>query len=121
MRRRWLLLLPVCLLGLAVIGHSPSTGQMPPAEPKKFPDFDSVMLSLRIQSIHPIRQGVLLNLNDVFMTNFAQLPLGSFDSSRSTWAKVKGFPRNVEFQVSATFTGGRGADTVIDGRGTTVV
>src|SRR5262245_17480655 len=29
---------------------------------------DSVLMSIRIQSIHPIRQSVLISLNDVFMT-----------------------------------------------------
>jgi hypothetical protein len=82
---------------------------------------DSVLLSLHIQSIHPIRQSVLLNFNEIFMSDFAQLHLGMFDPSRSTWAKVKAFPRNVELQVSATFTGGGRGDSVIDGRGTTIV
>jgi hypothetical protein len=81
---------------------------------------DSVLMSLHIQSIHPIRQSVLLNFNDIFMTDFAQLHMGHFDASRSTWAKVKAFPHNVELQVAATFAGGRG-EGVIDGRGATVV
>ncbi len=59
---------------------------------------DSVLMALRIQSIHPIKQTILINLNDIFMTDFAQLGLGFFDASRSSWAK-----------------------SVIDGRGTTVV
>jgi hypothetical protein len=83
---------------------------------------DSVLLSLRIRSIHPARQGVLIDLNDIFMTDFAQLYLGAFDPSRSTWAKVKAFPRNVELFVEATYGGGRSrGGPVIDGRGTTVV
>jgi hypothetical protein len=82
---------------------------------------DSVLLSLRIHSIHPIRQGVLISLNDIFMTDFAQLRRGMFDPTRSTWQKVKAFPRNIELQVAATFAGGGGGDSVIDNRGTTVV
>jgi hypothetical protein len=82
---------------------------------------DSVLMSLRIQSIHPVRQGVLISLNDIFMTDFAQLHRGSFDASRSTWYKVKTFPRNIEIQVAATYAGRGAGDSVIDGRGTTVV
>src|SRR5258708_13528131 len=55
------------------------------------------------------------------MTNFAQLRLGFFDASRSSWAKVKAFPRNIEIEVAATYSGGGGDESVIDGRGTTVV
>jgi hypothetical protein len=81
---------------------------------------DSVLLSLRIHAIHPSRQGVLLSLNDVFMTDFAQLGRGRFDPSRSTWGKIKAFPRNVELQVAATYAG-LGGDSSIDSRGATVV
>ncbi len=83
---------------------------------------DSVLLALPIRSIHPHRQSVLINLNDVFMTDFAQLNRGHFDASRSTWHKVKAFPRNIELQVAATYSGGfRRDERVIDRRGTTVV
>lgn len=89
---------------------------------------DSVVMALRIVSLNMMRDSVLINLNDIFMTDFAQLGLGMFDSSRSTWHKVKAFPRNLELQVSATFSGRAGgmrrmfgSDSVIDPRGTTVV
>ena len=85
---------------------------------------DSVLMSLRIVALNPMQQSVVINLNDIFMTDFAQLGLGFFDSSRSTWDKVKAFPKNIEVQVSATYGGGRGRggeDSVIDSRGTTVV
>lgn len=83
---------------------------------------DSVLMALRIQSIHPIRQSVLINFNDIFMTDFAQLRRGFMDPSRSTWHKIKTFPKNIELQVAATFTGGfGGGDAVIDSRGSTVV
>ena len=82
---------------------------------------DSVLLALRIQSINHGRRSILLNFNDIFMTDFAQLGRGFFDPNRSTWHKVKTFPRNIELQVAATYAGmGRGNDS-IDGRGTTVV
>jgi hypothetical protein len=82
---------------------------------------DSVLLSLKILSVHPSRNSVLINLNDIFMSDFAQLRRGWFDASRSTWHKIKAFPRNLELQVAATYESfGRG-DTVIDRRGTTIV
>src|SRR5205807_3131980 len=88
---------------------------------------DSVLMALRIQSINPTRQAVVINLNDIFMTDFAELHLGAFDANRSTWHKVKTFPHNIELEVAATFAGGRfggghfGDDSVIDERGKTVI
>src|SRR5262249_34093105 len=92
---------------------------------------DSVLLALRIVSINQMRQSLLLNFNDIFMSDFAQLNLGTFDANRSTWHKVKAFPRNVELEVAATFAAhaspsgmfspGGGDDSVIDERGKTVV
>src|SRR5207302_4762085 len=67
---------------------------------------DSVLLALRIVTINPMKQSVLINLNDIFMNDFAQLNLGSFDANRSTWHKIKAFPRNIELEVSATFSSG---------------
>src|SRR5439155_14509877 len=58
------------------------------------------------------------------MTDFAQLGLGHFDANRSTWHKVKAFPRNLELQVQATYAGGRysfRADGETDPRGSTVI
>ena len=84
---------------------------------------DSILMAVRIRAVHPARQSILINLNDVFMTDFADLSLGSLDTTRSSWSKVKTFPRNIELQVQATFTGGRywGNDSVIDSRGNTVI
>ncbi len=84
---------------------------------------DSILLALRIVSINPMKQSVLINLNDIFMSNFAQIPAGMFDPSRSTWHKIKAFPHNVELEVAATFSGGNrfGDYSVIDGRGNTIV
>jgi hypothetical protein len=86
---------------------------------------DSVLMALHIVAINHNRQSLLLNLNDLFMTDFAQLRLGAFDSNRSVWHKVKAFKDNVELQVAATYSGGGyyfgGADGVIDPRGNTVV
>ena len=84
---------------------------------------DSILLAVPIRSIHPARQSILINLNDVFMTDFADLGLGHLDTTRSSWNKVKTFPHNIEIEVAATFGGGRGfgGDSVIDARGNTVV
>src|SRR6202011_1116730 len=68
------------------------------------------------------RQTVLIDFNEIFMQDFAQLGLGFFDNNRSTWYKIKAFPKNIELYVSATFCGaGIGGDSVIDSRGVTVV
>src|SRR5262245_2693007 len=87
---------------------------------------DSVLMALKIAATNPQKQSVLINLNDIFMTDFAELRLGMMDPNRSSWQKVKTFPRNIEMQVQATFSGGRrrmfgGDDSVIDPRGNTVV
>jgi hypothetical protein len=89
---------------------------------------DSVLMALHIKAINHSRNSLLLNFNDIFMTNFAQMNLGSFDANRSTWHKIKTFPRNIELEVAATFEGGRSFsffgntnDSVIDNRGKTIV
>jgi Met-zincin/Domain of unknown function (DUF5117)/Domain of unknown function (DUF5118) len=89
---------------------------------------DSVLLALKIQALNLQKNAVVINLNDIFMSDFAQLGLGTFDANRSTWHKVKAFPKNIEIEVAATFSGGSnsgfsmfGDDSVIDARGNTVV
>lgn len=87
---------------------------------------DSVLMALHIKAINHSRNSLLLNFNDIFMTNFAQMNLGSFDANRSTWHKIKAFPRNIELEVAATFDGSRSFsffnnDSIIDNRGKTVV
>src|SRR5262245_6357025 len=87
---------------------------------------DSVLMSLRIVSINPMFQSLVINLNDIFMTDFAQLSMGYFDSSRSSWEKIKAFPKNIELEVAATYGSARGRfmggdDGVIDPRGNTIV
>ena len=53
---------------------------------------DSVLMALPIVALNMMRGGaVLIDLSDIFMTDFAQLGLGAVDRSRSSWAKVKGF------------------------------
>ncbi|WP_165243774.1 zinc-dependent metalloprotease [Paludisphaera soli] len=87
---------------------------------------DSILMALPIVTVNMMRGGTpLIDLSDVFMTDFAQLGLGSIDRSRSTWQKVKGFPNNLELQLETTYSGrggGRGGDGgVADPRGLTVV
>ena len=85
-------------------------------------------MALPIVSLNMMRGGaVLIDLSDIFMTDFAQLGLGMVDRSRSSWAKVKGFHNNMELEVETTFTGmnrrsmpGQN-DPVADHRGITVV
>src|SRR5258708_6646551 len=50
---------------------------------------DSVLIALPIKSIHPIRQSVLIDFNQIFFTNFADLPFGFLDNDRTTWNKLK--------------------------------
>ena len=86
---------------------------------------DSVLMALRIAAINPMNQACVINLNDIFMTDFAELGLGHFDTSRSVWHKVKAFPRNLELQVQATSRRrpqrATATTSTIDARGTTVV
>src|SRR4051794_21472896 len=82
---------------------------------------DSVLLALPIKSVHPIRQSVLIDFNQVFFTNFADLPFGFLDRGRTAWNKVKTFPKNVELQVAAVFESKDAPDSVIDPRGNTVI
>jgi hypothetical protein len=82
---------------------------------------DSVLASLRIQTINPMRQSVLIDLGEIYLSNFADLPFGMLDRSRTTWDKVKAFPKNIELQVSAVFSMGPTDDSVIDRRGNTVI
>lgn len=82
---------------------------------------DSVLQAIRIKSVHPGRQSVLLDLNDVFFGNLADVPFGNIDANRTTWNKIRAYPRNVELQVAAVFTNGPADDTVIDRRGNTII
>jgi hypothetical protein len=102
--------------------HYKASGGTPVAKAVETTYSDSILMALRIVTINQMTQGVVINLNDIFMTDFAQLGMGMFDASRSSWHKIKTFPHNNELQVEATFAGrsGRGG-TVIDGRGNTML
>ncbi len=69
---------------------------------------------------------VVIDLADIFFSNFAELPFGSLDRNRTNWSKIKAFPNNIELEVEATFSGGPsflffGEDCVADRRGQTIV
>ncbi|MFO0841035.1 MAG: zinc-dependent metalloprotease [Gemmataceae bacterium] len=106
--------------------HNKAKGGSPTQRAMDITYSDSVLMSLRIAAINQMNQGVLIDLNDIFMTDFAQLGLGHFDANRSVWHKVKAFPKNIELQVQATYGGRFGGwgledDDNIDARGKTVV
>ena len=89
---------------------------------------DSVLLSVPIKTVNPMKGSTVIDLNAIFFTDLADLGLGFLDRERTTWGKVKAFKKNVELQVAATFAGGgrgrggfHGADGVIDNRGVNVV
>jgi Met-zincin/Domain of unknown function (DUF5117) len=86
---------------------------------------DSVLFSLPIKTV--TSQGALIvDLTPVFMSDLPQislvLPGFTFAASKSTWAEVEGFPKNVELQVAATYasSGAQSIDSVPDSRGVTV-
>ena len=90
---------------------------------------DSILMALPIVSINSGSQGVLLDLADIFLTDFAQLGMGWVDRNRTSWHKVKAFPNNLELEVEATFQNRSGGgmmsmpfdDGVADQRGVTLV
>jgi hypothetical protein len=96
----------------------------PQADSVKVSYNDSIIASLPIKS----EQGqlVLVDLGDLFMTDLAGIGVHP-DRSRSTWAKVKGFPENIEIEVSAVFSMGFGRffrffdESIADPRGVQVV
>ena len=88
---------------------------------------DSVLKALPIVSMAP-GGAPLVDLSNIFFTDFAQLGIGSIDRSRTSWHKVKAFKDNIELQVEATFSSGRFGfsyfgmdDGVIDRRGVTLI
>ncbi|MGL4423173.1 MAG: DUF5117 domain-containing protein, partial [Gemmataceae bacterium] len=83
---------------------------------------DSVLMALPIKTMNPMKGSIVVDLNQIFFTDFAETGIGFLDPSRTTWQKVKNFKGNIELQVAATFGGNRGGgDDVIDGRGTSIV
>ncbi len=100
----------------------------PQADAVKISYTDSVIKALPLRSEKNNGQLVLVDLADLFMTDLAGIGINP-DPSRSTWAKVKVFPKNVEIEVSAVFNMSYnglfyfffGGDSIPDSRGTQVV
>lgn len=93
----------------------------PEAEAVKLAYSDSVLYALPIVSTE--NGGVLVDMTKIFMSDDQGIgrSIGyRFASDRSTWAKVKAFPKNVELQVAAVYTGSRDLETVADPRGVQV-
>lgn len=87
---------------------------------------DSVLYSLPILT-KTADGSLVVDLQGVFMSDLPQISLAlpgyGFARDKSTWADVKGFPKNVEVQVAATYASGNPGDaleTVPDARGVTV-
>ena len=86
---------------------------------------DSVLFSLPIITKSP-DGGYVVDLTPVFMSDLPQismvLPGFSFSQSKSTWAEVNGYAKNVELQVAATYasSGMSDIDSVPDSRGVTI-
>ncbi|WP_148593598.1 zinc-dependent metalloprotease [Aquisphaera giovannonii] len=88
---------------------------------------DSILMAVPIVTQNPMRgNAALIDLTEVFMSDFANVGLGMPDRSRSHWTKAKGFPGNVELELEATYGGGfrsrmSGGGEVADPRGVTLV
>jgi hypothetical protein len=63
---------------------------------------DSVIDALPVKAENSAGAVVLIDLADLLMADLAGMGIQP-DPSRSTWAKVKAFPENVEIEVSAVF------------------
>src|SRR5262245_3890088 len=84
---------------------------------------DSVLQALPIKTVNPIKMSTIVDLNQIFHSDFTVLGIGMMDPSRTTWHKIKAFKKNLELQVAATFAGrgAAGGDDVIDSRGLSLV
>ncbi|HVX64726.1 MAG TPA: DUF5117 domain-containing protein, partial [Pirellulales bacterium] len=86
---------------------------------------DSVLFSLPIMTTSS-SGGMVVDLTQVFMSDLPQishmLPGFAFAANKSSWAAVKGFEKNVELEVAATYasSGRMELDTVPDSRGATI-
>lgn len=83
---------------------------------------DSVLFSLKIESIHPQRKSVLVNISPVFISDLPPLARriasdARFDKARSTWGAVKAFPKNIELKVNAVYSSQTNMSTIPDSRG----
>ena len=86
---------------------------------------DSILFSLPIATMSPAGNFVV-DLTPVFMGDLPEFshifPGFMFAPDRSTWAKIKGFPTNIELEVAATYasSGMASIETVPDTRAATL-
>ena len=99
----------------------------PQAEAVKTSYTDSIIKALPIHSEKSGGASVLVNLADLFMDDLAGIGVRP-DPRRSTWFKVKAFPKNIEIEVAAVFSASfrrsalHGSDNPVpDPRGTQIV
>ena len=83
---------------------------------------DSVLFSLKIESIHPQRKSLLVNISPVFISDLPPLARSiardaRFDKTRSTWGTIKAFPKNVELKVQAVYASETSMTAIPDSRG----
>ena len=83
---------------------------------------DSVLFALKLESVHPQRKSLLVNISPIFISDL--LPLAGqiggdarFDKARSTWGSIKTFPKNVELRVDAVYSASGSREAVPDSRG----
>ena len=93
------------------------------AESVKLAYSDSVLYALPI--LTKTSGGYLVDLTRIFMSDDLEIgrnigPGFRLAGDRTTWAKVKSFPKNVELQVAAVYSGSHGPETVSDPRGVQV-
>jgi len=88
---------------------------------------DSILMALPIKTVNPAKASIVIDFNSIFFSDFGDLGIGNLDPQRTTWNKVKGFKKNVELQVAATFSRARSGDhhgsddAIPDARGASVI
>ena len=102
-----------------------ATKDSPEASAVKNAYTDSVLFSLPVLTKGP-GGGDLIEVTSVFMSDLPQISQVlsgfAFSSTKSTFAEVKGFPKNTEIEVAATYasSGRSSIDSVADSRGVTI-
>lgn len=104
------------------VRYKANTGT-PEAEAVKLAYSDSVLYALPV--LATADGGDLIDLTKIFMSDDVNVgqAIGSgfrFSADRSTWAKVKNYPKNIELQVAAVYSGNGQLETVTDPRGVQV-
>jgi len=107
--------------------HVRADAGSPQADAVRVSYTDSVIKALPLKSEKNDGAMVLIDLADLFMSDLAGIGIQP-DPARSTWAKVKAFPKNDEIEVSAVFSMRNdiysllfGEESVPDPRGAQVV